>query len=397
MEEIKQKITEIASAFELFKQKNDERLSAIEKGADAGELKANLEALSAKMTELETAKGELEAKMNRQAKPEDEKQSLDKKAFGLFLRKGADAVLRDEELKSLNTLIGADGGYLVPSEINRSIYEMELDANPMRQVCDVISVETEDVAFPVRTSGAAAQWVGETEPRGKTNAPALASVKPVFGEIMAYPEATQRMLDDAFLNVEAWLQAEIANAFAFKENAAFTAGDGSNKPKGILAYPTAATADATRAYGTFEHVTTGNASTLGTNPGDGLIKLIAAVKAGYLANARWMMNANVLSAFRQVKDGQGNYIWRPGLEAGAPSTILGYPYVVNHDMADVAANALVVMFGDFRRAYKICDRVGLRVVRDELTNKPYVGFYATKRVGGMALDTQAVKMLKVSA
>jgi len=398
MEELKNKIEEITSAFEQFKQKNDERLAKMEKGCAAGELKETVLKISEKLTELETAKGELEAKMNRSAKANsDVAGSLEAKAFDAFLRKGASAVLGNEEFKSMNTLIGADGGFAVPKRIVEQIYKPLVDASPMRQVADVMTCDTEDISFPVRTSGVSASWVGETETRTKTNAPKLASVKPVFGEVMAYPEVTQRMLDDAFLDVEAWLSGEIAESLALLENTAFTTGDGSNKPKGLLSYSTAETADATRAYGTFEHVKTGNASTLGSTPGDKLITMIGQLKTGYLGSARWMFNQSTLTAIRTLKDNDNNYLWRPGLEFGAPSTILGYAYTVNHDMPDVGANALPVAFGDFKRAFKIVDRVGMRIIRDELTNKPYVGFYTTKRVGTMALDTQAVKFLKVTA
>ena len=152
--------------------------------------------------------------------------------------------------------------------------------------------------------------------------------------------------------------------------------------------------DAERDFGVLQKIITGAA---GQITGDNLIDLIHALKAGYRANGTWMMGNLTVAYMRKLKDKEGNYLWRPGLEAGAPSVLLGYGITENEDMPDVAADANAIAFGDFKRAYTIVDRIGTRVLRDPYTNKPYVGFYTTKRVGGMLVDSQAVKILTLSA
>lgn len=208
------------------------------------------------------------------------------------------------------------------------------------------------------------------------------------------PQATQTSLDDIFFDAEGWLNGEVSRDFAEKEGSAFTKGDGINKPKGMLAYGLDLKGDDERAFGVLQKLISGTA---GAITGDSLINLIHALKAGYRANGTWMMGNLTVAYVRKLKDSEGNYLWRPGLEAGAPSVLLGYGITENEDMPDVAADANAIAFGDFKRAYTIVDRIGTRVLRDPYTNKPFVGFYTTKRVGGMLVDSQAVKILTLSA
>ena len=93
----------------------------------------------------------------------------------------------------------------------------------------------------------------------------------------------------------------------------------------------------------------------------------------------------------------GSYLWQPSLEAGTPSTLLGYPIAESEDMPNIAANSLSIAFGDFSRGYLVVDRVGIRVLRDPYSAKPYVLFYTTKRVGGGVQDFDAIKLLKFAA
>ncbi|WP_134638343.1 phage major capsid protein, partial [Pseudomonas aeruginosa] len=212
--------------------------------------------------------------------------------------------------------------------------------------------------------------------------------------LYANPQATQTSLDDMFFDAEGWLNSEVGREFSEKEGSAFLLGDGVNKPKGLLAYPFAVAGDKTRPYGTLQRLVSGNAGALN---GDNLIDLVQAVKAGYRRAGVWMMNNLTVAYVRKLKDSEGNYLWRPGLEVGQPSSLLGYGITENEDMPDIAADANALAFGDFKRAYTIVDRIGTRVLRDPYTNKPYVGFYTTKRVGGMLVDSQAVKVLTLSA
>ena len=400
--ETKEYFDQITAAFNEYKKANEERLVSLEKGESGAEAKEKIERIEAKLTELENAKGELEAKFSRPVKSEDRQMAAElehKSAFETYLRRGDESKINglSEEVKAMNTITGEDGGYAVPRQMAAGILKMLDENNPMRGAVSVISVSTEDYTQLVDTGTATSGWVGETSPRPETLAGGLKSISPVFGEIYAFPFATQRALDDISFNVESYISNKIAMDFAVKENAAFTNGDGVRKPKGLFAYDFVASGDDTRDYGKFQFIKSGAASTLGTNPADKLIELQDSLRGGYQGSAVWMMNAATLTSIRQLKDSQGNYIWAPGISTTTPNSIFGKPYILNHDMPVVGAGALAVAYGDFKRAYTIVDRVGIRMTRDPYTNKPFVGFYATKRVGSMALDTQAVKAIKISA
>jgi HK97 family phage major capsid protein len=175
-------------------------------------------------------------------------------------------------------------------------------------------------------------------------------------------------------------------------------GNGTKKPKGFLDYTTAATADSSRAFGTLQHVITGvDGDFAASNKADKLIDVIHTLKAGHRAGSVWMMNTLTLSEVRKFKDTTGQYLWQPSVQAGVPSTLLGYSVIEAEDMPDIATGSLSIAFGNFAAGYMIVDRIGIRSLRDPYSNKPYVGFYTTKRVGGMVVDSEAIKVLKFSA
>ena len=215
--------------------------------------------------------------------------------------------------------------------------------------------------------------------RSQTATSKLGLIEPFMGEIYGNPQATQKMLDDAFFNVEAWINSELATEFAEQEEIAFTTGDGTKKPKGFLAYESTDETDKVRAFGKLQHIVSGDATAV---TADAIIKLIYTLRKAHRTGAKFMMNNNSLFAIRLLKDSEGNYLWRPGLELGQPSSLAGYG---------------IAAFGNFKRGYTIVDRIGTRILRDPYTNKPFVGFYTTKRTGGMLVDSQAIKLLKIAA
>ncbi len=410
MEELKRLLAELAKTFEEYKSTNDARLKEVESKGKAdplldeklAKMDEKMAALSAEKKKLEESLSLLEAKENRPGKPDsgDQLQAEHKEAFMNWARKGNDAMLQDLARKgtSINVTTGSEGEYAVPTQISTQIYSLLTQNAPMRGVCRVIQVGTEDYSELVNTHGATSGWVGETDARTNTNAPELAVLTPYFGEIYAMPKATQKSLDDIFFNVEGFLSEEVARDFAEKENAAFVSGDGTKKPKGILAYTTAATADKSRAFGTLEYVKTGAAAAFGdTTPQDVLMDLVYKLKAGHRMKARWMLAGATLATIRKWKDKDDNYLWQPGMVLGEPDKILGYPVTENDDWDLVGANKYPIAFGDFWAAYTIVDRIGIRMLRDPYTAKPYVQFYTTKRVGGFLKDSEAIKLVKCSA
>ncbi len=401
--DLKEVIDGLGRSFEEFKKTNDELLKAKADGKTVADFEAKLSKINqdiAQFSELKSALDQIEKKLNRPsaAGEGDPAKAEHKAAFGKFLRKGIDDGLGELQQKAYNITTDADGGYAVPEELDRNILELLRDVSPMREVANVISIGGADYKKLVNKKGSTGGWVDEDDSRPGTDPSQFAILTPFMGEVYAYPQATQQMLDDVFFNAEAFITSECATTIAEMEGAAFTTGDGTKKPKGFLAYSTAATADGTRAFGTLQHIVSGAAADwAATNPQDKLLDVVYALKKGYRANARWMTSKAMLNDVRKLKDSEGNYIWRPGLEAGQPDTLLGYMIAENEDMPVKAANALAMAFGDFKRGYTIVDRMGTRVLRDPYTNKPYVGFYMTKRVGGFLADSNAIKLFKFSA
>ena len=403
MDEVTKVLHEVKKSFSEYKRVNDARLYELKKtSGQAGELRSRLGKVEADLRAKEARLSELESKKNRPGRgTSDEAVNKEHKAaFEKFVRKGVTNGLADLQVKAIQVGVDADGGYAVPREMYREIYELIGGDSPMREVCDVRVVGTEDIIQLVDTGGLTTGWVGETDARPVTDTPKLAQVTPVFGEIYCQPTATQKALDDVFFDVEGWLASSAAREFAKQENIAFSAGTGTKQPKGLLTVTTAATADDTRAFGTFQHIATGAADALPATSaafGDMLIDVITALKSRYHASARWMMNRQTLAAVRKLKDNDNNYLWQPGLQSGEPNTILGFPYTINDDFPSAGANAVPIAFGDFRETYVIMDRTGINLLRDPYSNKPYVNFYMTKRVGGMILNSEAMKFVKCTA
>ncbi len=308
-----------------------------------------------------------------------------------YLRRG-----RESEVKSVSGAVLADGGYAVPREIDAMIAARLKKLSPIRAIAQVVQTGSAGYRKLITTSGTASGWVSETAGRPETASPAFAEIAPPSGELYANPAASQAMLDDAGFDLETWLANEIAAEFARAEGAAFVSGTGTNQPRGFLGASTSALADATRAFGTLQFLASGDAATFGTSPEMKLIDLVHALKPGHRQGASFVMNSATLAQVRKFKAADGSFLWQPGLTEGQPARLLGYPVVEAEDMPDVAANAFPIAFGNFRNGYLIAERSATSILRDPFTNKPFVHFYATKRVGGQVLDSDAIKLLKIS-
>lgn len=247
------------------------------------------------------------------------------------------------------------------TEMNRRIYEI----SPMRQITGVVPVASSEFEEFNDLDESEAAWVGETQARPETGTPTLGKLTVPVHEVYAMPKVTQKLLDDSQLDIAEWLVEKCSQRFARKEGAAFIAGDGILKPRGLLTYPTAAEGDDIRAWGTFEHINTGTAGGFGSPPAgsDKLIDLVYSLKVAYRPGARFLMNRKTAGIIRKLKDGDGNYLWQPAAMSGEPDRLMGFPVTLAEEMPDTTTtNALAVAFGDFTAGYVIADRHGLRLV-----------------------------------
>ncbi|MBL0374029.1 phage major capsid protein [Rhizobium sp. KVB221] len=303
-------------------------------------------------------------------------------------------VRRGDIQASLNKGTDPEGGYLAPIEWDRTVTDKLKLVSPMRQIASVQTISTAGYSKLYNLRGTTSGWVGEKAARPETNTPTFGSMTFTPGEIYANPAATQAMLDDAQINLESWLADEVQTEFAYQEGQAFISGDGTNKPAGFLTFITGAANAAKNPLGAIEIKTTASGTAI---TADEMLELVYLLPSVYTAGAGWVMNRTTQGVIRKLKDGQGNYLWQPSYVAGQPAQIAGYPVTEMSGMPDIALSATPIAFGDFARGYLIVDRAGVRVLRDPYTNKPYVMFYTTKRVGGGVNDPQTIKVLKMKA
>ncbi|GAA0609752.1 phage major capsid protein [Brevundimonas kwangchunensis] len=391
---------EMMAAFEAFKGANDARLDEIERKASADTL------LEEKVARIDQAVAGAQARLDRivsegrrpelgdpstAARSPSPFHGEEKSAFDGYMRAGAML-----EVKAGLSTAPTSGGYVVPEQTERAIERRLMAGSPMREIATVRTVAAGVFRKPVSIAGVGSGWVAETAARPQTDPATLALLEFPSADLYACPAATQTLLDDALVDLDEWLAAEVEDAFAAQETEAFVNGDGANKPRGFLDYDVVA--DAEQEWGEIGYVASGAAGGFATtSPTDRLIDLVYAPKAQYRPNARFVMNRRTVSAVRKFKDADGNYIWQPAQRAGETASLLGYPLTEIETMPDVAANATAIAFGDFRRGYLIVDRAGVRVLRDPYSAKPYVLFYTTRRVGGGVQDFDAIKVMKFSA
>ena len=383
----------IQSAYEALKVETEKKMDALQKNT-VDKITEDLASLSKAHEELAKKTGRLSV---GSVGADDTEAKEHKAAFDSFARKGRTEALEALHQKAMVASTPSDGGFLVPVELNRDVLTRMLELSDFRAVASVRTVGSSKYERLVNWKGTAYAWHGEETSRAETASPSFKSFAPPMGSIEAEPRATQEMLDDAFFNVEQFLAGEIAQAFAVGEGAAFISGDGVNKPRGLLTYSPVSTADSSRAYGSLQYVATGQASDwAASNPADILTTVAYTLKSNFRARARYMMNRDILKEVMLFKDSTGNRLWQPSLQAGQPSTVNGYPVVESPDMPSKASNAYIIAFGDFS-AYEIIDRIGITMLRDPYTARPYVKFATRKRVGGGLADSEAVKLIKVAS
>ncbi|MEN6473755.1 MAG: phage major capsid protein [Syntrophaceae bacterium] len=407
MEAIKAMIEDIGRAFEAFKAENDARIKAIEtKGHVDPILAEKVDKINESLSAMLDMKRQLEALEAAAARGQfpggggsggDNVVAEYRAAFEKWFRHGGEgnlAAVKDLQVKaSMSTLSDPDGGYVTaPPEFDQAIDRVAGTISVMRRISTVRTIGADTYKKLVNQGGSTSGWVAEKESRSETSSPTLKEIAINTKEVYAEPGATQIMLDDARMDLAAWLADEVSVEFNEEEGTAFISGDGVAKPKGIAAYTMVA--NASYAWGSIGYIAGGHASLL--NNADKLIDLQHALKSTYRNGALWLMNDATCGKIRTLKDGDGNYLWRPGLAEGKPDILLGKPCEYDDNLDDIGAGKYPLFFGNFKRGYLIIDRLGIRILRDPYTSKGNVLFYCTKRVGGGVVMYEAIKALKIA-
>jgi HK97 family phage major capsid protein len=297
--------------------------------------------------------------------------------------------LADLQLKSMYAGSDPDGGFVIPRPMSNMIQTAKRDATPFRENSGVTSIGGDTFKYLIDIGEAAAGWVTERAARGKTNTPQLQEANITVNEMYAGPALTQTILEDATFPLESWLGGKISDAFSDLEAQAFLAGNGVGKPRGILTYEDGVN------WNQIEQIKSGAATTITS---DQLIALQDLLKDKFANAAKFYMNRKTLTPIRQLKSDTGTgfdqYLWQPGITAGAPSTLLGDPIVKMNYMPTLAADSLSIMFGDLKQSYLIVDRSSIRVLRDPFTMHPYIVFKTNARVGGSCVNFEGIKLMK---
>ncbi|MEZ0212445.1 MAG: phage major capsid protein [Xanthobacteraceae bacterium] len=311
------------------------------------------------------------------------------KHFSAYLRARSDNAMAPAVQAAMQTASDPDGGYLVPNTVSSRIIKRIYETSNLRALATVESIGGKELEIP-RDEGefGTGGWVGETTAPSETTTSQVGVSKIFAHEMFAEPRVTQSMLEDAGMDIEAWVANKVGEKFGRVEATAFFSGTGVNQPRGLLTYANGTT------NGFIERVVSGHATQV---TADALYNLAFQLKDYYTANARFLMKRFTLRDVMKLKDGQGNYLWQMGdVRGGQPATLLGYPVERCEDMPTLAASSLSVAFGDFKAAYTIVDRLGITLLRDNLTAKPYVKFYNRRRVGGDVVNFEAVKLMVTS-
>jgi HK97 family phage major capsid protein len=319
-----------------------------------------------------------------------------KASFGEYIRKGT----KDFFKKSLSDRDGSSGAYFIPQEVALLINDRLKLLSPMRAISRIITISSNSVELLVDAQTPDAGWMarGDDE-RVETDSPEVQKIKIPVHEIYAKPKVSQKLLDDSQINVEEWLTNKIAEKIAALENDAFVNGAEDDRPQGFLKVKSEDKEK--RGFGTLRHFYSGAAGKFADNKTavDILIDIVCSLKPIYVKNAKWIMSRSALAQIRKLKNEDGTYLWQPSLSEASPSTLLGYPVIIDDNMPALVEGeeSTAVAFGDFYSGYQIVDRQGLKILRDPYTSKPFVEFYATKRVGGGVVDFDAIKLLQFKA
>ncbi|ALJ98220.1 major capsid protein [Brucella phage BiPBO1] len=408
--DIKAAIDGVNRAFEEFKAEHTKEIKDIKAGLGDVVQTEKVDRINEQLGVMSAAIDELNVKMalgnvpSKEGENETAEMKEYKADFNEWVRTGeGEGKIRSANksgvMASMSVGSNPDGGYTAPVEWDRQITDKLALVSPMRRFASIQNVRGQGFKHLYNMHGAGSGWVGETDARAETATPKFAEYSFKFGEIYATPGVTQILLEDSEIDIASYLAGEVDLEFAQQEGVAFLSGDGVNKPKGVLMYDATAEgalqAGEKHPLGPVLEVNTGDAAAL---TADGIIDLVYAIPSERITpSSAFYLNRKTHSVVRKMKDGQDNYLWQPPYQAGQPAQILGYATHELSGMPDVAANAIPVIFGDMAQGYRIFDRLGVQVLRDPYTKKPYVLFYTRKRVGGGLWNPEFIRYHRVAA
>ena len=402
-DELKSVIDNLNSTFEDFKSENKARLDEIEKKGSADPLLVEkIDKMADDISKMKEAEQKIELQQKALADAESKLENLETvinrpnsgngniepdmqmKAFGSWLRKGE---IDPDEKKALYESDDTLGGFYAPAEYVADLIKGVTEISPIRSIARVRTTSNRGIEIPKRTGQFSASFVSETGTRSETTGYTTGQVQIDAHELYALVDISQAMLEDSAFDLEAEMSDEFGTQFEKAEGTAFVSGSSVGRPQGF-----------TDSSAGVSSTNSGSGTALTAN---GLLDLTYAIKSDYMPNARFVMNRSTFAAILKLEDTEGQKIFVNSMSyvGGAPSTILGKPYVLAEDMPNVAGSAKPIAFGDFSRAYTIVDRVNLSVMRDPFSQATSgnIRYIARRRVGGAVVLAEAIQLQNISA
>lgn len=400
LKDLSKLITDQGDAWGVFQKTYDEILEKKASGESVEGLEAKLALINTDMTEIRKSMELIDAKANRPGDGGDvnltEDQVAYQKGFANYLRTGDgdSRALKELGRKAMNSQNDDQGGYLVLPEMDMVIDRIAPTISAMHRLADTVEIGSAKWEKMVKKSGMAIRWTADGAGGGETTEPTYAKVAIDVHTAEAEPWVFNETLEDAFVNLENDLAEEAAITFAEGSGAAFITGNGVGRPRGIAAYTNVANSAYT--WGNVGYILSGkSAAFTSVAPADAVVDLQHALKSQYRPGAAWMCNDATLGVMRQIKDASGSYyLWNPDPAAGFGGRFLGSPVEVDDNLADLAAGSISLAYGNFKRGYKIVNRRGISLIRDNLTTKGQTKFNFTKRMGGGIFNYEAIKLMK---
>lgn len=314
--------------------------------------------------------------------------------LGQAMRKAA--LGDDTEIKAMSAGSDPDGGYMVVPAMDNVLRQIRDIVSPLSSLVRNVDLTSgAELLLPYQRGTLPSAWIGETNARPETDTLAAGQHRIALNEVYVCPSVSQKLLDVANFDIGAILIDQIAHGLATAEAIALHTGDGIARPRGFTTYTTAAQDDDTREWGVIEHIATGASGAFHTTKADPLLDTVARLKPQYRANARWLMSRSTAATLWKLKEATSDrYLWEPGLHAGQPDRLFGYPVTIDDNIPAIGADALAIWFGDWQQAYTTIRMPGIRLLRDPYTTKGEVKFYCYARVGGMVTNSEAIKAVK---
>lgn len=376
MIELTNKINELGNSWEEFKYTNNERLKKLEEKSYDPLIEEKLRKINYNIDKCSQKISNIESSDNLSYSS----RSLDKedKEFSNFLKKGIST-------KDASFTHQSSGEMFIRRQLSSHIVNKINDLSPIRKIASHEVISTEILEVAVEKEFCETKWISGNSALSEksTNTPTLARVDILSHMLYAQPKATQKFLDDAAIDVNKWLVNSLVDAFNNAEEESFINGNGITQPRGIFRKKVNTKIIKSGIEGGIDF--------------DSIIKLNDSIKSKYFANASYLMNRATLQNIRMLKDKNGQYLWQPGLATRSPDTLFGIPIYTSDHIPAPANKAYTIAIGDFNKAYRIVDRVGISIMRDHFTEKPFVKFYTTKRVGGDIINEEAYSLLELTA